>query len=350
MRQGELSVLHFVLPFLLLFPCVSLARIQIADGTEDVRDLFTSAEFVFHGRVVTIEPDGKNNDDSYSGVAQLEVRRWYKGTPRQSTVRLRFAYDRHFGNGHSCIDLHRSASWLIFAKQTETGLFEFSDDCYGGLPVSSILASTSHGSGIQQMQDDLVAGLKDGDSAVRVENIKRLGGLRLPSSHDALEDIIEHGIEAESKWAIYAALRAGDLSVLPKVQGIVVNLSGYRVDPDSSIALELAHLRDPRAVPTLVAVLQSASMDFARGSAVQALQAIKDPRSVPGLANRLSDPESSIRYNALVAIGYITHEPRCTLPDDWHERDGEVDRRLASCQQWWQTQGSARKWSELKLP
>lgn len=350
MRQGQLSVLHFVLPFVLLFPCVSLARIPIADGTEDVRDLFTSAEFVFHGRVVAIESDGKNRD-FYSGVAKLEVDRWYKGTPQRSgTVRLRFEYNRMFGNGHLCIDPHRSVSWLIFAKQTQTGLFAFSDDCYGGLPVSSILASTSHGTGIQQMQDDLIAGLKDGDPVVRVENIKRLGGLRLPSSHDALEDVIEHGSEAESKWAIYAALRAGDLSVLPKVQDIVVSLSGYRVDPDSSIALELAQLRDPRAVSTLVAVLQSASMDFARGSAVQALQAIKDPRSVPSLANHLSDPESSIRYNSLVAIGYITHEPSCTLPDDWKEQDGEVDRRLASCQQWWQTQGSAQKWSERKRP
>ena len=200
------------------------------------------------------------------------------------------------------------------------------------------------------MQDDLIAGLQDGDSNARLENIKRLGGLKLPSSHDALVDFIDHGSEAETKWAIYAALRSGDLSVLPQVQSIVIHLNQYGVDPDSSIALEVAHLTDSRAVPMLISVLESANMDFARGSAVQALQAIKDPRSVASLANHLSDPESSVRYNCLVAISYITHEASCTLPDDWHEKEGEVDRRLVSCQQWWQTQGGARKWSELKLP
>ena len=349
MRRAQLSVLYLVLSFLLLFPSISLARIQISDGSEDLRDLFSSAEFVFHGRVVTIESDGKNND-WYNGVADLEVDRWYKGTPTRPTVRLQFVYNRNFGNGHLCIDLHRSASWLIFAKQVGNGVFEFSDDCYGGLPVSSILASTTHGTGIQQMQDDLIAGLQDGDSNARLENIKRLAGLRLLSSHDALKNFIDHGSEAESKWAIYAALRSGDLSVLSKVQSIVINLNQYRVDPDSSIALEIAHLKDSRAVPMLISVLESANMDFARGSAVQALQAIKDPRSVPSLANHLSDPDSSVSYNSLVAISYITHEASCTLPDDWHEKEGEVNRRLASCQQWWQTQGSARKWSELKLP
>ena len=78
MRLAQLSVLYLVLSLLLLFPCTSLARIQISDGSEDLRDLFSSADFVFHGRIVTIESDGKNND-LHKEVANIEVDRWYKG-------------------------------------------------------------------------------------------------------------------------------------------------------------------------------------------------------------------------------------------------------------------------------
>ncbi len=339
-----------VLAFLLFLPCISLARIQILEGSEDVNDLFSSAGFVFHARIVNIDRASDDAFGSYSGVATLDVDRWYKGTTTVKTVRLRFAYTRIIADGHSCIDLGGNAYWLLFATEVEPGLFQFSDDCYGGLPVSSILADTANKTGIRQLQDDLVAGLQDQDPAARLENIKRLGGLKLASSHEALLPFVDHGTEAESKWAVYAALRSGDLSVLPNVESIVISQNQNRIEPDGLIALETAHLRSWRAVPTLVSILESAKMDFARGSAAQALEAIGDPQSVPILAKHLTDSDETVSYYCLVAIGAITHEPSCTLPDHWQDKEGAVDRCSTTCRQWWQTKGSSQSWSQVPHP
>jgi len=71
--------LCYVLAFLLFFPCISLARIQILEGSEDVNELFSSAGFVFHARIVNIDRTTDDNYGSYSGFATLDVDRWYKG-------------------------------------------------------------------------------------------------------------------------------------------------------------------------------------------------------------------------------------------------------------------------------
>ena len=47
--------LCYVLAFLLFFPCTSLARIPIVEGSEDLTELFGSAGFVFHAQIVNID-------------------------------------------------------------------------------------------------------------------------------------------------------------------------------------------------------------------------------------------------------------------------------------------------------
>jgi hypothetical protein len=158
-------------------------------------------------------------------IATLAVYRWYKGNPRPSTVRLRFAYDDNLAaNGYGCVDLRRSSTWLIFANQTSPGLFEFSDDCQGGLPMAPIFAASTSETWLQQLQQDLITGLGDSQPAMRLANIARLGGLKLASSSDALHHFIEHGTEAKSKWATYALLRSEDLRVLPKAETMAIEL------------------------------------------------------------------------------------------------------------------------------
>jgi hypothetical protein len=352
---------------LLLFPLACWARIPIPEGTEDIPYLAQSASFVFHARVINIASSDRETEWRQVGIATLAVYRWYKGNPRPSTVRLRFAYDENSAaNGHDCVDLRRSSTWLIFANQTSPGLFEFSHDCEGGLPMAPIFEASTSKTWLQQLQQDLIAGLGDSEPARRLANIARLGGLKLASSSDALHHFIEHGTEAESKWATYAAFRSGDLNVLAKVESIAIDLddpanvpqmqpptvprdaapvrrSSYG-DPEADIVLELRNLRDPRAVPSLVKILESAKAALARDCAVQALQNIKDPRSIPSVAHHLNDSDRGVTYNSLVAIMYITREPDCTLPRDWKESDipAYVDR----CKNWWKVTGSLRQWSD----
>jgi len=135
-------------------------------------------------------------------------------------------------------------------------------------------------------------------SAARLTSIQRLGGLKLPSSRDALHGVIENGNDAESKWAVYAALRTGDVSVLPRVKRLLATGDGAL--PESAIALQLQSVTDPWAVPDLIAILESAPSELTRSRVLIALgEKLKDPLAVPSLAAHLSDPDRYARYDAL---------------------------------------------------
>jgi hypothetical protein len=295
----------------LALPGTLSARLRAPEGTEDVRRLGEQASFVFHARVLSI--DSVAGQDTIAGqtvhevqIAHLDVDRWYKGTPAPATVRLKYVYPG-FVLGHDCIDLHRSSSWLVFANASADGFYKLSDSCQGALPMSAILAPVKKRDWLQQLQHDLVSGLQDGDTAVRLANIARLGGLKLRSSTGALRNFIDYGSEAESKWATYAVLRSGDLSVLPKAESIVIEIdrslgerdprlasqpdaSPFLSEPEVQIAIWLQReLRDREAVPALTRILESAKAGWVRECAMGALQDIKDPRSLPVVADHLSD-------------------------------------------------------------
>jgi len=109
----------------------------------------------------------------------------------------------------------------VFAVNTG-GRLELFDDCEGALAISPLLGSELSDAGwLAQMETDFLAGLSDGSSPARVLSIHRLGGLKLPSSRGALHRVIEKRNKDESKWAIYAALRTGDVTVLPRVKELL---------------------------------------------------------------------------------------------------------------------------------
>jgi hypothetical protein len=280
--QSRRAIFAIVGLALLLSSLRSFARIPEPEGMEDLQWLGASAPFIFHANVVGFNTTTRNGREE--GFAILTVDRSYKEKPHGFTVRLRFRYDDYsWQNGHDCIDLRRADSWLIFAVRESGDVFDFSDDCEGGLPMSSILAPNPRGTWDQELQQDLIAGLHDPDPAVRLANIARLGGLKLPSSATALHEIIDSGSSDEREWAIYAALRSRDMSVLPQVEAIVTDLNDSsptrqgtlkldaaprpgRVpsDPKAAMTLELQHVRDPKAVPELVRIMSTAKTDIAR--------------------------------------------------------------------------------------
>jgi hypothetical protein len=117
----------------------------------------------------------------------------------------------------------------------------------------------------------------------KAPSIQRLGGLKLPSSRGALHAVIENGNDTESKWAVYAALRTGDVSVLPRVKQLLA--VGDRQLPESAIASQLRFVSDPLAVPDLITILQSAPGELTRECVLTALgEELKDTRTVPTLA------------------------------------------------------------------
>lgn len=329
---------------LFLFTAQLWPRLMLPPSMADVRELSGRAPLVFRGHVFAVIPLTFNAEPGAGNLytAKIQVDRWYRGKgPTEET--LRFAYGSFASNGRDCIDFRADPYWVVFAHEAG-GRLELIDDCEGALTISPLLGrDLGTEDWFAQMEVDFLAGLSDQDAAARLSSIQRLGGLKLPSSRDALHGVIENGNAGESKWAVYAALRTGDVSVLPRVRQLLA--AGDRELPESAMALQLQSVTDLSAVPDLIAILQSAPGDLTRGCVLTALgEKLKDPRAVPGLAAHLSDPAPSASYRALGGLKNITHEAACTLPSEWKEQD--VEPQISRCRIWWEQVGKFRNWSQ----
>jgi len=298
---------------------------------------------VFRGHVFAVTPVTSSSEPGAGNLymVKIQVDRWYRGKgPAEET--LQFKYGSFASNGHDCIDFRPETYWVVFAHEERRGL-ELIDDCEGALTISALLGrDLGTVDWLVQMEADFLAGLDDQDSAARLASIQRLGGLKLPSSRDALHAVIENGNDAESKWAVYAALRTGDVSVLPRVKRLLA--TGDRALPESAIALQLQSVTDPGALPDLLAILESAPSELTRSCILIALgENLKDQRAVPSLAAHLSDLDRYARYDSLDGLKNITHENACTLPPEWKEED--VEPQISRCRLWWEQLGKFRDWS-----
>jgi hypothetical protein len=337
---------------LCVFSCVGAAllwgRLMAPPAYADVRAMAEAAPLVFRGHVLSVIPPTESSVNGLSPrrTAKIQVDRWYKG--EESTeilIPFRFPGEGILIQGHDCIDFQRGSYWIVFAGR-KNGRVELFDDCHGALAISPRLGrEQKEARWIVQMEADFLAGLDDPDPAARLVSIQRLGGLKLATSREALRRVIDSGDETESKWAVYAALRTGDITVLPRVKELLEG--GHRKEPEGMIARELQDISDRRAIPDLLAILASAQDAQTRLSVLFAFaQVLKDPRTVPALGAHLSDSDRQARYQAMYGLAKITHEAACTLPPNWKEED--VEPQESQCNAWWERDGSHRSWPPIR--
>jgi len=308
----------------------------------DVRELAEKAPIVFRGRVAHVSfTEGMPRTNVVNSFATIHVDRLYRGSLRENPT-IHFVYSGGM-NGHDCIDFQPDTYWLVFAVEKGERL-ELSDDCEGALAISPLLGPhLKDFDWIAQMEADFLAGLDDAAQGNRIVSLQRLGGLKSPSCQDALHRVIHRGDKSEANWAVYAALRIGDFSVLPRVKHI---LSGDEMSsPERQIALELRNVSDPTAVPDLIAILVKSKGELTRSSVLMALaEKIKDPRAVPILANYLSDADRSSRYLALEGLKNITHEEACSLPNSSNTLN--LEWHIRQCKLWWEEKGKSQSWTK----
>jgi len=320
------------------------ARLTIPPYMVDIPELAEKAPLIFRGHVLAVIPAISDSEPNNISIATIEVDRWYRGHgPAQQT--LQFTYNRIFNDGHDCINFPPYTYWLIFAHE-ESGRLQLVDDCTGALTISPRLGrNLGTTDWLAQMEADFLAGLHDPDAAARIASIQRLGGLKLPSSRAALHAVIQKGSAVESKWAVYVALRTGDVSVLPRVKQLLAK--GDREDPERAIALQLESVTDPGAVPGLIAILETAPSEFTRNCILDVLgEKLKDQRAVPTLAAHLSDPDRDAQYYSLHGISNITHEDACSSPSAGKEQSLEL--HVSHCKLWWEQSGKFKNWTEQR--
>jgi hypothetical protein len=308
----------------------------------DVRELAENSPLVFRGYVLAVIPVTSNSEPGAGDLyrADVQVDRWYRGAgPTQET--LQFSYGSFGKDGHDCIDFRPGTYWVIFAHEL-SGKLELSDDCTGALTVSPRLGRNLENTDwLAQLETDFLAGLGDRNSARRLASIQRLGGLKLPSSRMALHSVIDKGSGVESKWAVYAVLRTGDISVLPRVERLLA--AGDHELPESAIALQLQSVTDPRAVPGLIGILTTVRSELTRNCVLISLgETLKDRRAVPTLAAHLSDSDREARYYSLHGLNNITHEDACVSPRDG--TDESLESHVSRCKFWWEQSGKFQNW------
>ena len=201
----------------LSFPGVVFARIPEHAAEVDISRLASSATTIFRGRVSNIISGQTTNSGTrlagiHGAIAEFAVDRWYRGTG-SGTVDVPFSYSLQMAlNGHDCINFQPGSYWVVFLKDNG-GSLQMVDDCEGALTISPRLASQPSNTNDWQylMIADFAAGLQDDTSRARVASLQRLGNLRSRQILPRLGPFLEAGSGEEYEWAVYAALRAGDI-------------------------------------------------------------------------------------------------------------------------------------------
>lgn len=297
---------------------------------------------VFRGKVLQVN-QSKNSQYFKEGIASITVDRWYKGVHAKldlEHVPVHFAYGRNNAhNGHDCSDLVLDSYWIFFAKHGDEGAaLELFHDCQGALRISSQMGPQVTLDVTAQIEVDFRAGLTDSDPAARLVTIQRLAGLASPASRDALKDVIAHGGEQESGWALFAAVKTGDASVMPLAVPVLIHLKhdkpGPYPNPQGLLALALRELHTLDAVPYLVLIVDQAPDELVRDCAMQSLAELKSAAALPTYARHLTDSSIYVRYNALLGMKYVTQAPACSNLDPQ-----KTDAAELACRQWWDSAG-----------
>lgn len=292
---------------LLLLASVSLwARLQFAPETLDLTTYLPKAPILLRAEILSVsDPPRSPFRQTYVATARLRVTRWYHGTPPPA-VELRFAMQGiRMINGHNCFEFPPGTHWLILAKERDSAL-ELIDDCYGAFRVSPELGPV-HPDPITQLEADFTAGLSSPDPKHRILSLQRLANLHMPISRPALHQVIAHGEPDETIWAAYAALRTGDISVIPTVRGVLEKQPPNW--PSGVLAGELSRIKDPAAIPALTEIAWSQS-NAAKASAITALGNMPTATSaVPAITANLNSEDEYVRRAARRAFAKLTNTP-----------------------------------------
>jgi HEAT repeat protein len=189
-----------------------------------------------------------------------------------------------------------------------------------------------------RIERDFQAGFTDSDPAGRLASIQRLAGLASPASREALRDLIVHGSNDESRWALFADVKTGDASMMALAVPVLLALKhekpGPYPRPDGELALALKKLHTEDAVPYLIQIVDQASDELVRDCAMQALAELKSRAALTTYARHLTDSSQYVRYNALLGMKYVTESPACSTTDP-----DKADAAEQQCRLWWESTG-----------
>jgi hypothetical protein len=302
--------------FLALLDMLLLSQVLLSDiapipGTQAVNPVFDEADVVCNClveslRVVDERKQGQQGKPLIwqHVVATVHILDLYK-TPDSNSVTLQVEFEQELPPTRASMPApSKGETALLFLKASEGSLYGFADPFLGATPFASI--RLEHGPlGLLKLQSALAAVARQGTHDDQIRAMRLLQGMDKVSA-DALTQLTSLSASSDpdvALSAIAALLKSGSPDSVERLQNYLLAYEGNAHQPFAliSIGTELGQITDSKALPTLEALASSKYLSI-RFGAVDALRYFKNPNSSSVLVQRLDDPDSNLRYVAVITL------------------------------------------------
>ena len=323
-------------------------------GTEDIPKLVAVSELVCKGEVVeapTPTPVPSSADmPRLAVVAKVRSDRCFKGTPNGALIPVLF--DGFVSAVDCSFVLHKGDYRLLFLK-AQNGNYAVVDEWFGALPVSSELGSTpENGDGIDLLELDLKAGLRDRNAERVLDSIRMLGNMKHLHSTSELAQLLDSSDLLVKAYVWQALLRLKDYSVLPAVSEFFntqpeppheLSLPRNRLfEIQFELADEIGVIRDPTVLAFLEKFAVTGRGFSLRMNALQALRAIGSPHSAAALLKALDDTNSDNAFSAMQGLLSLAGGGSIGWVPTWKQFDEAPQLYTAKCREWWYSEGQQK--------
>jgi hypothetical protein len=296
-----------------------LAILAVPTGAGPVRPievdhLTTAADLIVVARVISVVQEGSTNVEYWGGsTSASQFRAWtaidkvLKGTPLPGLLPVRFLVPT-VALGYQ--ELAPNEYGVFFLKRQRDS-YDCADPRYCSLPSVQGQESTS-GPPLDQVTTVLgqALGSNNLSDSDRIRVLDALRRLHTQLAGDFLRQALGNA-SGEFRLEVARSLVArDDFSGFKVVEEALSNSSHLSEETILNLAGSLAGLKDPRAIPGL-ATLSEASNPTIRRYAARALRQTNSWAAAAPLSKLLNDGDITIRYDAVVGLGEITHQ------DEW---------------------------------
>ncbi|MGH9511695.1 MAG: HEAT repeat domain-containing protein [Terriglobales bacterium] len=267
-------------------------------------------------------------DDSYKDSAQLPAE-----------VDIRVVFDEEIPITGSMPRLLSSESGLMFLKLTSNSVYEFTDRFIGVTAFASF-STPQDGTGLSKLQSALAGVLQGNNGRDQYNAMRILEGFD-QLAPKTLKDVRNFRASSDPKIALSSIAVLLKFRVPGGAQALVDYLRTHEMSstPDAilSVGGELSQVSDPEELKPLEALTSSEILSIKLG-AMSGLRKIRSPGSAKTLVARLDDPNSDIRYLAVITLAEIFSKSGDYAPS-MYLFDQNPDFYTNEWKTWWTGEG-----------
>ncbi len=325
------------------------ARAQIGPvpGTQRVDWVFNSADVVCTCKVLSTEVETEEPEQKPPNVlrhmrATVEVEDAFKPAQLQVGDRLTIRFVRQYpGVSMARPTVEQSQTAFLFLKKRPDGAYEFADTWMGANDFQ-VIPKASGGTGLAKLESAVLNTLEQARPGPNHDDLRALYMVEgFPTlSPEGMSHIARLASSTDPNIALAAIGTLLKTKSPQNVELLKHYLDNYQDEKEPmsiwSIGAYLHDIRDAQALPALEALSGSRFTSVQLG-AMDALRKIKSPSSAPVLIQRLDDPNSTVRYQAVITLAETfgkDHEfaPSMKLFND------DPEKYVALWKSWWSQQ------------